>query len=328
VQTLYFGGGTPSLLTLSQIEAIISRVRAVFELDLEEVTFEMNPDDVNADFLSGLKDCGITRASMGIQSFQPELLQFMHRVHSRKEALKSLELLGQAGFNSFTVDLIYGNPGQSTRQLLDDAELFMQYKPPHISAYSLTVEPNTRLGKQVELNRVIPAEDSEVADHFNALNHFLNQHGIYRYEVSNYSKAGKEAVHNSNYWKHENYLGLGPAAHSFWWQDRDKISSGWKNSAERWHNEESLRNYPAKTEPEQLNLYQLAEERLMMGLRTREGIKIQELNSRYVYELNDRQVQYLKQKEEEDKVIFDSSIQLTEAGIIIADAIILDLLTL
>lgn len=313
----------------------------------------MNPDDVRPNYLKQLRRLGITRASMGVQSFQPELLQFMHRVHSRDEALASLEALHEAGFDSFTVDLIYGNPDQTVEQLLDDVETLLRFEPPHISAYSLTVEPDTRLGKQVELNRIIPAEDDTVAEQFNVLGQRLKENGIERYEVSSYSRPGAEAVHNSNYWTHQNYLGLGPGAHSFWWSPTHKISAikgspthkvfdGQKSPASddrtdggevdgtpiRWQNEADIKNYPQKTATEYLNKRQLVEERIMMGLRTREGISVRELEKRYGYELNESQVEYLKQKEQEERVIFDESIKLTEAGIIIADAIILDLLTL
>lgn len=289
----------------------------------------MNPDDVTAECLSGLKQLGITRGSMGVQSFQPAMLQFMHRAHTRDEAIKSLELLGNAGFNSFTVDLIYGNPGQSTAQFLQDVELLIKFEPPHISAYSLTVEANTRLGKQVEIKRIIPAEDDMVTNHFKALNARLKESGMFRYEVSNYSIKGQEAIHNSNYWRHENYLGLGPAAHSFWWSP--KRSGGKEQTAKkarRWQNAADLKNYPIQTEPEFLTSRQLVEERIMMGLRTRNGVSLAELKERYDFDLNERQVDYLNQKEQQGKVIFDNSIRLTDAGIIIADAIILDLVTL
>lgn len=301
----------------------------VFRLDLDEVTFEMNPDDVTAEYLSGLKQLGITRGSMGVQSFQPELLQFMHRAHTREEAIKSLELLGNAGFNSFTVDLIYGNPGQSTPQFLQDVELLIKFEPPHISAYSLTVEANTRLGKQVEIKRIIPAEDDMVTNHFKALNARLKESGMFRYEVSSYSIKGQEAIHNSNYWRHENYLGLGPAAHSFWWSP--KRAGGREQTtkkARRWQNAADLKNYPTQTEQEFLTRRQLVEERIMMGLRTRNGVSLAELKERYDFDLNVRQMDYLNQKEQQGKVIFDNSICLTDAGIIIADAIILDLVTL
>lgn len=323
VQTIYIGGGTPSLLSLSQIEQILMALTNTFRLDLEEVTLEMNPDDVTAEYLDGLRELGVNRASMGVQSFNPELLTFMNRAHNREEALECLEILSKSGFQTFTVDLIYGNPGQTLEQLEADIDQLLEFDPVHISAYSLTIEPNTRLGKQVKLGRIIPQEDDKVADHFSLLNTMLGKAGIHRYEVSNYSQAGHEAIHNSNYWQHENYLGMGPGAHSFWWSE----------AARRWNNKSDLKAYLAdpktiKQNVEKLTLGQLAEERLMMGLRTREGVSLEELKNRYHYELNKRQLSYLEKRADEGKVLIDGSTKLTDKGIVIADAIILDLITL
>lgn len=321
VETIYFGGGTPSLLEPEQIKTLMSALKGVFDIDSREITFEMNPDDVSAEFLSALKDLGINRASMGVQTFQPEILKFMNRAHSSEEALRCLELLRKSRFESFTVDLIYGNPGQSMGQLEEDLEQILRFQPPHLSAYSLTIEPGTRLGKQVELGRIVPPEDDKVARHFDLINKRLYEHGIERYEVSNYSRPGREAMHNSSYWEHENYLGFGPGAHSFWWGEQ----------AVRWYNESNLRKYLRKesaAEEEVLMTKQLAEERLMMGLRTRRGVGIAELNEKYEYYLSDRQKQYLQKGISENKVEMDHRIRLTDKGIKIADAIILDLVTL
>lgn len=259
---------------------------------------------------------------MGVQTFQRDLLAFMNRAHSRQEALRCLELLQASAFNSYTVDLIYGNPGQSLEDLNCDLDLLLSFAPPHVSAYSLTIEPETRLGKQVELGRIAPPEDDKVADHFDLINDRLKAQGIERYEVSNYSRPGREAVHNSSYWRHRNYLGLGPGAHSFWWDQK----------AVRWEQKRNLRAYlrgeDTRSDREALTLEQLAEERLIMGLRTREGITTEELDHRYDYRLNERQKSYLEAREEEQKVRFDARIKLTDKGIKIADAIILDLITL
>ena len=321
VETIYFGWGTPSLLEPAQLEQIMQALYEVFDIDPREITLEMNPDDVSAQFLSDLKSLGISRASMGVQSFEPELLEFMHRAHSSEEGMQCLELLSASDFKSFTVDLIYGNPGQTVEQLQRDVKKLLEFNPPHISAYSLTVEPRTRLGKQVELGRIAPPEDDMVTDHFDIINQLFSRQAIERYEVSNYSIPGKEAIHNSNYWEHENYLGLGPGAHSFWWDDK----------AERWENEQDLQKYlrdEDHPDREELSLTQLAEERLMMGLRTRKGIGFENLKQRYNYTFNDRQLEYIERMVDEEKVVADEGVKLTDKGIKIADAIILDLVTL
>lgn len=332
VETLYIGGGTPSLLSTEQLEQLMEAVRDTFDTDIRETTIEMNPDDVTKEYLDALRDMGINRASMGVQSFNPELLKFMNRAHDRQEALKCLELLSKSGFQTFTVDLIYGNPGQSLEELEDDVRELLQFDPPHVSAYSLTIESGTRLGKQVELGRLTPPEDDKVSDHFMLLNELLSNAGVYRYEVSNYSKPGHEAIHNSNYWKHHNYIGMGPGAHSFWWE-QDAL-------AERWNNKADLRNYikfkqtanrdNITEEKDNLSRLELSEERIMMGLRTREGITLKEMEERYGYLFGERQKEYLRKRASEGKVNLtkDGSIVLTDIGIVIADAIILDLITL
>jgi oxygen-independent coproporphyrinogen-3 oxidase len=327
VETIYIGGGTPSLLSADQLGYIFQALSETFDLQTREVTLEMNPDDVSRTYLQELREMGINRASMGVQSFNPELLEFMHRAHSREEAIASLEMLSDSGFETFTVDLIYGNPGQSLEVLQKDIKKLLQYNPMHISAYALTIESGTRLGKQVELGRIAPPEDDQVADHFFLLNRLLKESGIYRYEVSNFSKTGHEAVHNSNYWRHENYLGFGPGAHSFWWEGKG-AAARWENRADLKHYMANTQDTPADEEVEKLELPQLAEERIMMGLRTRVGISLDELGGRYDYILSDSQLSYLKRKQAEGKLTFDDSIVLTDRGIVIADAIILDLITL
>lgn len=325
VETVYFGGGTPSLLAPARVEAIMNKLRSVFQMDTVETTLEMNPDDVSRAYLSGIREAGVNRASMGVQTFQPELLTFMNRAHNRAEALECLELLSVTGFDVYTVDIIYGNPGQSLEMLSNDLDLLLAFGPPHVSAYSLTIEPKTRLGKQVEMGRISPPPDDKVAAHFDRVAERLREAGLEQYEVSNFSKPGMEAVHNSRYWRHENYLGLGPAAHSFWWD----------GEAVRWENRPDIKAYLEKPfeelreeEREVLSAVQLAEERMMMGLRTREGISINEVRERYDYEFSSRQLTYMEQKAAEGKAGFDGdTFRLAREGLKIADSIVLDLVT-
>jgi oxygen-independent coproporphyrinogen-3 oxidase len=322
VQTIYFGGGTPSLLSAHQVDAILSALRKTFVVEADEITFEMNPDDINPDYLRDLQQIGVTRASMGVQSFNPKLLEFMHRAHSHGEALKSLEFVSKSGFRSFSVDLIYGNPEQSLRELSEDLNTLLEFNPPHISAYSLTVEKNTPLGKQVELGRIKPPAEELVANQFELIGERLKKNGIYRYEISNYSKPDFEAHHNSNYWRHKNYLGFGPAAHSFWWNSKPR----------RWQNKADLRGYfasPVRQQTEVLSLQQLAEERIMLGLRTRSGISPEILRDHYDYYLNDDQKEYLRrQKQQKMLQHYGNFIRLSESGLLLADTITLDLVAL
>jgi oxygen-independent coproporphyrinogen-3 oxidase len=325
VETIYFGGGTPSLLSISEFERILSTLKDTFHLDLKEITVELNPDDVTKEYLSGLRTLGVNRVSMGVQTFDEDLLRFMNRTHNAREALECLEILRASEINVFTADLIYGNPGQTLEMLQHDLDTLLTFDPQHVSAYSLTIEPKTRLGKQVQLGRLLPAEDDLVEQHFELVEKTLLQHGIKRYEVSNFAKPGSEAFHNSNYWEHKNYLGLGPGAHSFWWKEGDE-------HATRWENEADLQAYinqdkDSTSDLETLDLHALAEERLMLALRTRKGISTEELRSRYDYEFSDEQLAYLNQKVDEGKLEHDGVLRLTSDGLKIADAITLDILT-
>lgn len=325
VESIYFGGGTPSLLSITQIESILSAVKNTFKNDLKEVTIELNPDDVTKEYLAGLKSIGVNRVSMGVQTFDEELLRFMNRTHNAEEALKCLELLRASEINVFTADLIYGNPGQSLDMLRNDLDILLQFNPPHVSAYSLTIEPRTRLGKQLELGRLIPAEDDLIEQHFELVEEKLNTQNIHRYEVSNFAQTGSEAIHNSNYWEHKNYLGFGPGAHSFWWEEGAE-------KAMRWDNKSDLNSYINQKDFSQhalefLDLHALAEERLMLALRTRKGIALDELQHKYHYEFSEKQQHYLLRKAKENKLILDQSLRLTSFGLKIADTITLDLLT-
>jgi len=325
IDTIYFGGGTPSLLTIEQFERIFEAVYDTFKTDRKEVTVELNPDNVTREYLAGLKSAGVNRVSMGVQTFDEDLLRFMNRTHNSAEALRSLELLQKSEINVFTADLIYGNPGQTPDMLDHDLKTLLQFDPPHVSAYSLTIEPKTRLGKQLEIGRLIPAEDETVEKHFELVEEKLKENDIHRYEVSNFAKKGLEAKHNSKYWEHQNYIGFGPGAHSFWWDGDSKHAS-------RWENQPDLKKYLLKEDfnessPEQLSLKELAEERLMLSLRTRKGISTNELESRYDYSLSINQQQYLSRLKYEGKVEDEDSLRLTSSGLKIADAITLDLIT-
>lgn len=327
VQTIYLGGGTPSLLTAQEIEKVLESIRRIFPTNPKEVTLEMNPDDVTEEYLGDLKSAGVNRISMGVQSFDEPLLRFMNRAHTSEEAVRSLELLSTSGFDSYSVDLIYGNPGQSLNALERDIETLLQFVPPHVSAYALTIEPKTRLGKQFELGRLLPADDGVVAQHFDLVVERLAHEGILQYEVSNFSKPGFEAVHNSSYWSHQNYLGFGPGAHSFW-KDPAAVS------AQRWNNKRDLKSYlnqswQEKNELEQLSQKELVEERLMLGLRTVKGISRKHLKNYYGIELNKQQEDYVHSKEKEGIIESNKDeLKLSQKGLKISDAIILDLITL
>ena len=324
IRTLYMGGGTPSTLNPSQLERILDAMHQTFDMgQLDEFTFELNPDDARTDYLEAIRDLGVDRLSMGVQSFQPNLLQFMHRSHTREEALQSLETVRNAGFRNFNADLIYGNPGQTDAMLEDDVRQLLAFDPPHISAYALTVEESTRLGKLRTLGRLTEADDEQVAHQALLLEARLHDAGLERYEVSNYAQKGREAVHNTNYWRHISYLGLGPGAHSFWHHEKE---------AWRWYNGKDLKAWlqdPAavRSKPELLDPLQRAEEYILLRLRNREGLDTDVLGREYDYEMSRDQLAYWHQLELSGLSVPGRVLRLSSLGFNLADRITVDLLT-
>lgn len=324
-ETLYFGGGTPSLIPLEDFSGIIKTLNNRFDLTgLQETTLEVNPDDITAEKLDYWLELGITRLSVGVQSFDENLLRFMHRAHDRATAESALKMIKSAGFTNFSVDIIYGNPGQTTEMLALDIDRFLDFDPPHISAYALTIEPKTRLGKMEELGRLTQADEETVIAHSELLQQKLEDAGLERYEISNYARPGFRAVHNSNYWVHQPYIGLGPGAHGFRW-DKDK------KSGIRTIRRPDLKSYinegfTSTEETEELCLKTLAEERFMTGLRISEGVSLSELEHRYCYRFNQRQLSMLSEFERQGWIQSRDPLQLSREGWHRADRITLELL--
>jgi oxygen-independent coproporphyrinogen-3 oxidase len=357
INTIYLGGGTPSVLEPGEVGEILEALGNVARISEDaEITLEMNPDDVQPGQLKAMMSAGINRFSMGVQTFNERRLHFMNRAHSREEALTALEALADSGCKSWTADLIYGNPGQSEEDLAEDVKTLLGFQPPHISAYSLTVEPHTRLGSMVRKNLVKPAEDDLVARHMDLIVQRFRDKGLMRYETSNYARPGHESRHNAAYWRHINYLGFGPSAHSFWWEQGDGIAA--PTTGLRWRNTPRLdayirsSSYPAsdnqppifREEPDRIKLHELAEERLLIGLRTRDGVQTQELQQRYGYKLSEQQWHYLRQMQDEGYIIIKEqlisnegnrqvadeamdAITLSETGMLMADYLALELIT-
>jgi oxygen-independent coproporphyrinogen-3 oxidase len=325
ISTIYFGGGTPSRLGKNHWIQIFEALKPFLEsTTFIEITVEVNPDDVTEDYLLFLKSLGVNRLSMGVQTFDSNLLMFMNRAHTSEQAENAIQIIKKCNFNSYTVDLIYGNPGQSLDELAQDLQIFLSFDPPHISAYSLTIEPRTRLGKAFENGKLDPAEDDLVAEQMSFIQDKLEKAGYSRYEVSNYAKPGHESKHNSAYWKHETYLGFGPGAHSFFWNGKD--------AAQRWQHPADLKkwiqNPIEKTELTELNFHDLVEERFLIGLRTKKGIEIQELENRYGFSLSVKQHNLIKSYQKNglfEKV--DSHLRLSQDGFLLADRIALELIS-
>ncbi|MCC5937748.1 MAG: radical SAM family heme chaperone HemW [Lunatimonas sp.] len=215
IQTIYFGGGTPSLLPPGEIETLLNIISSHYPLALQEVTLEANPDDLSKEKLLAYQSMGVDRLSIGIQSFQEPLLRYYNRAHTAAESHRVLDYARDAGFQKLSIDLMYGFPAPDHEYWLSDLEMALQKDPGHISSYSLTVEADTALGRWTKAGKFLPAEEEFVAEQFEMLQEAMEAKGYIQYEISNFGREGQFAVHNTNYWKGVPYLGIGPSAHSF-----------------------------------------------------------------------------------------------------------------
>lgn len=272
VNTIYFGGGTPSLLTEAQLSELLQTVYKLWEVsDTAEVTLEANPDDLTAEKLGMLKRAGINRLSIGIQSFRQADLEFMNRAHNAEEARKCVILAQQAGFTNITIDLIYGTPGMDDNAWQQNLAEALALGVPHISSYCLTVEPKTALQHMVDKGKTPDIDEEQAERQFHMLRSTLEAHGYEHYEISNFAKPGHRAVHNTSYWQGAPYLGIGPAAHSF------------NGSVRRWNVSNNVQYIKAITggleycEEEVLSKADRVNELLMTGLRTSFGVSLQQL---------------------------------------------------
>lgn len=214
VSTIYFGGGTPSLLTGVEIDSIIEKLNSVFKLEVKEITLEANPDNLTTAYLKELQKTAVNRLSIGVQSFEEQRLQWMNRSHNAEQAVIAIENALQMGFN-VSADLIFALPEMSTDEWQKQLQKMIGLRPQHISAYSLTLEERTVYHHQVAKKKIRELDDVISEQQFLLAHEQLSNAGYHHYEISNYASTGHVAIHNSSYWKREVYLGLGPSAHSF-----------------------------------------------------------------------------------------------------------------
>lgn len=217
LRTVYFGGGTPTILSLAQLEQIVDCVEANYDLSvLEEATIEANPEDLDTDFLQGLRSLGFfNRLSIGVQSFHDADLRLLNRRHTAQQSFEAVERAFAQGFGNISVDLIYALPGQDEADWNDNLAHLQRLPVSHLSAYSLSVEPGTMLERQIDQGRIVPATDDMSVRHYQSLLAWGLEHGFEQYEISNFCREGKRSLHNSRYWNRTPYLGVGAAAHSF-----------------------------------------------------------------------------------------------------------------
>lgn len=276
IGSIYFGGGTPSLLSAAELNNIIHQLKKYFSFtDDIEITLEANPDDLSEKYLQSLRTAPVNRLSIGIQSFNNDDLKYMNRVHDAKEALQSVSLAAQAGFKNLSIDLIYGTPTMSNEQWKKNLELAFSLPVNHLSCYSLTVEPKTALATMIKKKKSAPVNELKSAEQFEMLMQLCREAGFTQYEISNFCRDGFFSKHNSSYWKGEYYLGLGPSAHSF-----NGLSRQW-NISDNTVYIKSLLESEIKAEKEILTTNQKYNEVVMTSLRTTWGLSLEKIRNTF-----------------------------------------------
>ncbi|MFN3800941.1 radical SAM family heme chaperone HemW [Belliella pelovolcani] len=316
IKTIYFGGGTPSLLSDSQLDSILNTIHRNYNLAIEELTIETNPDDLSQKKLKSLKRLGFDRLSIGIQSFQEDILKFYNRAHQASESLLAISLAKDAGFSKLSIDLIYGFPNPDHRKWEQDLAIAIAQDPGHISSYCLTIEPKTALGNWAEKGKFQPASEDFGAEQFEILQAVMQTSGYIQYEISNFGKEGHFAKHNTNYWRGIPYLGIGPSAHSF---DGNKRGANISNNNKYI---ESLKADKLSFEVDHLTPEDLVNEYILTSLRTIWGTDLHYLLQTYQIDLL-QDKSYMIQKLNEEKLleIDYTSLKLTTKGKLLADSI-------
>lgn len=323
IETIYFGGGTPSLLTHQELKFIFDALRRNFDChEVQEITIEANPDDIEKELALSWKSLGINRVSLGVQSFRDSDLKQMNRAHRANQSIESIKILQESGFNNISIDLIYGIPGLSNVDWTRNIQQAISLGIPHVSSYCLTVEEGTALHHFIRKKNWPDTDDEISAQQFQLLIENLAEAGLEQYEISNFAKPGFESKHNSSYWQGKIYLGFGPGAHEY-------------HSGKRFWNISSNSGYIQAIESgripcqsEDLGEKDVLNEYIMTSLRTREGLSLK----RHL-ELRGIQTEAFKSKlkawESEGKLIQNGDrIQLTATGRFFADGIASDLFEL
>ena len=322
VETVYFGGGTPSQLTEKDFESIFQTLQDVYGLEhAREITLEANPDDLTDDYVQLLRHFPFNRISMGIQTFDEQTLQLLQRRHTATQAIEAVQRCRQAGFNNLSIDLIYGLPGETEEKWKHDLQEAVNLHPEHISAYHLTYEEGTPLYRLRETHRVNEVNEEDSLRFFTLLVQTLRKAGYVHYEISNFCLPGHHARHNTAYWQGIPYLGCGPSAHSF-----DTHNREW-NTASLETYIEGMRQDKRYFETEALDDNTRYNEYVMTGLRTRWGISLEKISTDFgVRKLNYLRQMALPHIQRGKLVEKDGNLRLTEEGIFTSDDILSDLM--
>lgn len=322
VETIYFGGGTPSQLQAADFSRIFEAIHRLFDVSpCAEITLEANPDDMTPEYVAGLQTLPFNRVSMGVQSFKEEDLRFLNRRHNREQALLAVDLCKKNGLENISVDLIYGLPGQTLEEWKQNLDTVIRLDIPHISAYHLIYEEGTALYKLKEAGKIIPVDEDLSVALFTSLIDQLTANGYLHYEISNFARPGMLSRHNSSYWIGKKYLGIGPSAHSYNGQNRQ-----WNISSLPGYLQAIDKGVP-DIEIENLDINTRYNDFIITGLRTMWGIKFNEIQQQFgkdklIY-CQKQAAPYLKQGLLIEK---DDTLTLSRNGIFISDSIMSDLL--
>ena len=322
LKSLYFGGGTPSILIVDELQSIIDEVLKYYSFDSNiEITLEANPDDLTQNFLKELAKTEINRLSIGTQSFYEPDLKMMNRAHNASEAESSIKRAQDFGLENISVDLIYGSPTSDFQIFKKNLQKIIELQVPHVSAYALTVEPKTALSSWISEGKIAAPNESEQNQEFFYMTDFLKDHGFDHYEISNFGKPNFHSKHNSAYWKYEEYLGIGPSAHSY--NGTNERSWNIANN-KKYIDSLSQNNLPKETEiltqNEQFN------EMLMIGLRTIWGVNMFDLKMKFSTEIIEKFQKDIQQKLDDGFLILeDSHLKIPEKNWFLADGIASDL---
>lgn len=320
IESVYFGGGTPSLMKEHHLQKIMDAVFTHFSVaDNAEITLEANPDDISREQLQSFKKNSINRLSMGVQTFNDSELQYLNRTHDAVKALKSIEMSRKAGFENLTIDLIYGLPNSTPESWNKNLEIIRNLDIPHISCYALTVEPNTAFEYFIRHGKLNPPAEELFLNQFEALIDFANTNDYEHYEISNFCRDALYAKHNTSYWFGKPYLGLGPSAHSY-----NRTSRVW-NIAHLKKYIEGIKCENPVIEKENLTENQRFNEFIMTHMRTQWGVRFSELRSGFSKAQADHFLSKLKKYKDSDLMnISEEQVSLTRKGIFISDSIIAD----
>ena len=316
INTIYFGGGTPSILSKTELKQIFDQISNFYLVNSPEITLEANPEDLNFDRIEEYLDVGINRLSIGVQTFNSEYLRFFNRSHTADQSKSAVKMAQRAGFDNISVDLIFGIPGQSIENFKKDLDQILALNTTHISIYGLTIEERTVFGNRYAKGRLTPLDEDLAAIQFEVIMDELEKAGYEHYEISNFCIPGYYSRHNTSYWKQEEYIGIGPAAHSY-----NKIARQYNVA----HNMKYIRAIDSKSdyfESEILSPTQKINEYILTRIRTNIGIDLNELKEEFqcdLYSLKDREIQFLLRDNFMDK--HDHQLCLTKKGKLVADSI-------